>query len=479
LIEFDLRMISRLLIGALVLPLAMAVFGFFLLCSSPEPSGVDGYFYLKQIKSLANDNYFYFQDWSLAFLPPIFLAKLGCTPLNAFRVAQALTWAGLLGLLALWGSQFTFSDDEPPQMRIYAYVLTFVASLVFLPFIELTLEYYKTLFATVLLCAGAYLIFISVYNRRLCQSLGCLLIVLALLSHKSVFLFLGAGGLVWIIGRFSTRRAMIFFASGTVLAGLFLLFYSKAAAYAVALLSFFQSPGQWFDWLKYSSLNSPDRIGLYLLVAGFLVSWGKLRPGIASGRKILLDTLALTALLALHPFQVHTPDGPAYRILLMLPVLILPFAVSLALRLPRYRPQAAAVLGLVYVTFLFSPNQPPRHIYNWSQMENDVRAITAHVHPNDYLIVHHGLEFYVDYITDIRARQFVNSDNDKTVFRIAYIPPNRPDGEARVALEEVLLLAVGADYGLFREEDWQQLTYLFDILPNWKNPVEMKPAHIY
>ena len=68
----------------------------------PGPPGVDGFFYLKQIETLAGGKGFYFKDYSLAFLLPVVITSCLNDSLLAFRLSISFTWFIItLSVLAL------------------------------------------------------------------------------------------------------------------------------------------------------------------------------------------------------------------------------------------------------------------------------------------------------------------------------------------------------------------------------------------
>ncbi|HEY8269330.1 MAG TPA: hypothetical protein VIG33_00455, partial [Pseudobdellovibrionaceae bacterium] len=68
-------------------------------------------------------------------------------------------------------------------------------------------------------------------------------------------------------------------------------------------------------------------------------------------------------------------------------------------------------------------------------LQEEILKINKFVKPEDHLTSHHGLEFFVDYTTDIRSRSFLSDHAEKKAFRIAYIANSwLPDSETQRAL---------------------------------------------
>ena len=73
----------------------LALFIFIRLRPFEDPTGADGYFYLKQIESLSTSGYFYYRDASLAFVPPALLNVLLRDPALAYRLSTLLVFGAI------------------------------------------------------------------------------------------------------------------------------------------------------------------------------------------------------------------------------------------------------------------------------------------------------------------------------------------------------------------------------------------------
>src|SRR5665213_564641 len=63
-----------------------------------DPTGADGYFYLKQILDVSEHFSFYYKDYSLAFALPTLLNAVFHNPLLSYQIACCLVFAGIAWL---------------------------------------------------------------------------------------------------------------------------------------------------------------------------------------------------------------------------------------------------------------------------------------------------------------------------------------------------------------------------------------------
>lgn len=105
-----------------------------------EPSGADGFFYLKQIQSLSESFSFYYQDYSFAFFIPSILNLVLNNPLLSFQLTCILVWAGI-GFLVLKLAEIEFTDKVSKTIfSIFLVILLSVNTLA----IDLSFVFLKT-----------------------------------------------------------------------------------------------------------------------------------------------------------------------------------------------------------------------------------------------------------------------------------------------------------------------------------------------
>jgi hypothetical protein len=100
---------------------------------------------------------------------------------------------------------------------------------------------------------------------------------------------------------------------------------------------------------------------------------------------------------------------------------------------------------------------------------------------SSHLTSHHGLEFFIDYVTNIRSRSFVaEPGSQQKKFRVAFVPPQRTGrGPVRDELLQAALLDLGGGYILLPESDWLQISRDYGMRESWRNPSWQRPAHVY
>ena len=455
---------------------------FWMLSRFPDPSGANGYFYLKQTEVLANQHQFYFKDRSLAFLGLVTLYKLLGSSLFAFRAAISLTFVALLlGMQALMDS-WSDAPEKTPILRLLGFLLISILVCTNDRCIELVLTFYKNFFAlTLFVWALAWFSKNKVFSAAL--------LIAALLSHKSIFLLALVFGASYGVGRFDRKKlfdrkkVIVAFGSVVALLALFLVFFERSQAYLLSLSGYFAKSAVGLQWLKTHLHDDRGFLTLYVSAAIFLLAWFWVRRTTPTQLRFFGDAVWLLILLTIHPFQMPGPGGPAYRILILLPVLLLPFIVTLAFQVrTRSAILLATAVFLVQVTQLNSVRTATfaHFIPNWSSFSGEVQNVKSYVTSSDHLTSHHGLEFYVDYITGIRSRSFISDDPKKESFRLAFVPDWLiSESLARDEINQLKLMDLGKNYVLIHESDWMTIRERYLITSYWKNPEDRRPAFIY
>ncbi|RZA09717.1 MAG: hypothetical protein EOP11_00865 [Proteobacteria bacterium] len=453
-----------------------------------DPSGLNGYFYLKQTKTLATLHSFYFSDHSLSFAPLVLLRWITGSELLAFQLgiclSLALAFAGVLFLV----DAARFSAKEAWIAKVALLIALFSSSF----FSEFSLSFYKNSAALgLVLCAANFCV-----RRRF---LGAALFFLAaFLTHKSVALlgliflalFVGQRSLGFYRRRGITRLELRWLvAVAAVLLAfsfLFLYHFPKAQAFVGFALRSFREPSLRIRWYSQLIELKPSRaleIGAWLLLmAGTLGAWRK----IPSAWRLPVGTVLIFAFIALHPFQPGGPASLGYRLTLMMPLLAPILAFGLTFALPRGWRMAGPLLllgasALTFSPFGFREKAVKREVRPYSRLLSRAMEIKKFVRPEDHLVSHHGLEFYVDYITDIRSRSFLASpDFAGRKFRVVFAPRDSlATAEDRDDLAQETLADLGGGYLLMEEADWELFLAQHAVPYSWKNAIGERPAHVY
>lgn len=454
---------------------------FFRLHAYSDPPGLNGYFYLKQTKTLAEGGVFYFSDHSLAFIPLVLFRLLTGDELLAFQLAVAAAIAFAVAGICFFVNQLRLAGWEKACEKLIVLTALFSSSY----FSEFALNFFKNLLAAALLvwCAGLLL------GKKKKAAAGFFL--LAFLTHKSVallgaiyFLFTAGERLFAEVRERGLGRKVFLLTASFVLAALvfgalFLWHFPKALAFLKYAETTFSGPAARLHWWKGVFSRLPFR-GLEV-VAWIALAGGLLycRPRMNREARSIAATLVVLAVLALHPFQVPGADSLGYRMMLLMPLLLYPMAALLMeqKRIFIFLPFLAAVPVLAPLGF--SVPAVKKQVRAYSEMRADVEKIKETVRTEDHLTCHHGMEFFVDYVTGIRCRSFLASEDfTGRRFRLAFIPSRWKRNEmVDDEIAQVKLLNVGADYVLLPEADWEYLKVNFPR--SWKNPSYRRPSHVY
>ncbi len=453
------------LAAAAVLLLAAALFTAIL--RFPDPPGVDGYFYLRQIESLASGAGFYFKDWSPVFLPPALLTALGVPALDALRASVAVTWALLVVLGGALGARLVAVHEARPRHAWAVAGASTAALASSAPLRELVFEYEKTA-ASIALLLGAALLVVGARGRRARLAFAVALAALALVTHKLAVVFVCAFALAWLLRRLTVRRAAAVAGANALMLGLFFLVFDRAGPFFLAWSRFTTTPARFLAFYAHVAGES------FALVAAFIVSLvgvaayagGRSRAGDAGARAVY-DAGVVLAAVALCPWLLAGPAGFTWRIVLAAPLIWVPFVAAVATRGPCAFAAAAAALVLFSAPVVLDDGLA-RSFPRWSRFDDDVHDIERFVSPADLLVAHHGLELYLAERTGLRARQFVDAREGQRVFRVAHLP------EEHAALDDFALVKLGDEYALFVEEDWRAL----GVAPDPKNPSAHRPAFV-
>ncbi|MGZ3713217.1 MAG: hypothetical protein ACXVBE_15745, partial [Bdellovibrionota bacterium] len=290
--------------------------------------------------------------------------------------------------------------------------------------------------------------------------------------------------------REAAKKTLIFLASAAVVAGIFLILFMLHFPKATAFLAFaensFAAPTARLHWWKDLFLHHHQRsLEVFSWILTLAVLAGAFRNLKTQEKQIFL-VLSGLFLISVHPFQPAGASALGYRFLLLLPLLLIPLAALAYARsgsVLRFLPAFALTIAMApYLSpFAFSSAAVKKEVRPYSTLRADVEKIPSLVSRNDLLISHHGMEFFVDYVTDIRSRSFL-ADPGFTgrQFRLVYMAPDwLKQTSAGDDIDQVKLLDVGRNYFLLEEQDWRAIRDENSLPGSWKNPSHTRPAHVY
>ena len=185
----------------LVTAAILAAVSFLRLHEYADPSGGDGYFYLKQTEWLVKHGQFYHADYSFLFIPLALVAKLTGSPLMAFQFVSCLSYFIILlavGLIAVRSFQI-FSTKQ----KLFLAMTLMIAFSLQMPVQRLTFEFIKNGFAVALLLSSFILLQRSYLKTAL--ALGAL----AALAHKTVAIICLLGILVFLVQKSKIKARFI------------------------------------------------------------------------------------------------------------------------------------------------------------------------------------------------------------------------------------------------------------------------------
>jgi hypothetical protein len=434
---------------------------FYTLSQAQDPAGGDGYFYLKQMEVLAKEWRFYHADYSFIFLPLVILFKISGSSLLAY---QLVTCGSYFLILYVIGVELLNS------FKSYAFVSTvvFLFALGIQPaLLHLCFEFPKNGFAVALLLTGMRL-----YRRRTFIAAN-IFFVLALLTHKIVILFFGLW-LVYYSAAFLKDRKRILGVSVLTFAllGVSLLVFPKFIYHIQNYIQNFK-----IEVIPFFSQESQliSNRNLYLILVWLLMSGWYLKT---EKQELKVPLLAL-AFIPFLPIFSGVNIEIKYRLFLVsfiFSMLLFVYTLPLLKNAILKKGAIAFSLAVLLVSGL-EDNEFP-WITPWSEKITNLNQLQSIVRSSDYLVTHHGLQFYIDYKTPIRARSLLSA-NSEPAYQVAYVPefyhlnPGLSD-----KLRQIELLKMGSEYSLFYFAEFQKLIQQNPILKNWRNHFQVRPAYV-
>ncbi len=464
-----------------LIPVAFSLIFLVYLLYQKVPSGVNGYFYLKQIKYFFETGELYFQDRSLAFVLPFLLRNVLPDDIIAYHLSVGLL---LMAFCVLQVRMTLRLVDVSIKAQGSLWIVLMLSMLFYTHphVLFFGLNFYKNLFAVVFILIGIdqYFIF-SANQKRRSLGLSVIAFILAVLAHKSSLILCG----LWLgaIFVFHFRKQRKFLLLLPVLLALllavFLFYFPKASAYIGFLKSGFHFSTEYVLWLKSQTRLGNFIFGGYLtLVAlvGFLVVTFKTAK---TPYRVYGAWMFCVLLFALLPIHSIGQNQLGYRWLLLSLAVSLPLVAAICM---RYRFIGGILLGLHLGQWMYAV---PLHQYflGFQKYEQDFQKITQYVSQKDYLIAHHGLEFYVDYTTGLRARIFLPEEKpvNGEVFRIVHVPFGVMRWQPmRIEVNQRALLRISREYFLMTEAKWLEARKAALFPPeSWQNPMDKNPGHVY
>ncbi|MES0489356.1 MAG: hypothetical protein ABUK01_05145 [Leptospirales bacterium] len=456
--------------------------------SGDSPTGIDGYYYLKQIETIAQTGQFYFQDHSLAFFPPAFLTFIFPTQsIFILQLSTSLCYAFTLTALFISIHFIVIATGgSESRNKIIYYPLTVVVMVwLTLPFHHFAFTYYKNLFAITLLLWAICFYFQSIEGSQQSKKsvyLSIFLVVLAMFSHKSVFALLTLFLISYVLHQFSIKRFMQLIAVLAGLLALFFLVFARGSAYLLEIIKTFHFQTNFLNWFGNSLRHDKFVIVIYLLCVTIILVYFFVRNKIPTEYKTYTFAVMLFLGITTFPFQKFGYNETSFRFLVLTPLFILPtlvlFVQTTKTKIKYFRLTLPGLLVVFTGFFLLEVGRIQLNFLDWKQLSN-IEKISQHVSHKDHLIAHHGLEYYVNYITGIRARQWKSADEQQQKFRIAFVPNRVMDKHNRKLFATKALLKLNEEYYLVTEEYWQYYRKNYFLVGSWKNPEMQRPPHLH
>ncbi len=458
-----------------------------------DPPGVNGFFYLKQLTVFGENLEFYFRDYSISVIFISFIYKLTHDALFSFQVGVA-GFVGLFGYATHLVVSRILNLNAQPQnnSKMVLAVIVSVSLVMSRPFLEFSFSFYKTLVGITFLIYAIYFLVRALMDKT--RSSGFVFIgfcILAALSHKTILFFISVLGFSYIVNYFSKKNIAV--VGLGILSGLviFFIFFKNGGAYLNhVLLDSWGSPQDELKWwIKMWQARNYICLGLPLTIA---FAWDyfylKNRAVILPSHRLVFDFVLCVSILTWLPIYRAGESELIYRIMLVQISVGLPIILAYFWSL---RDEAKATYGFIFGALAIQAlvARPIDSVYyNYSRFNSNISKIASKLKFGDQLICHHGLEFYVDYMTGIRCQSFVpvlNKNEDELpvqsgeIFRLAYVPYGQKWAQARESVIEKSEEKLGERYYLVKEEVWRKIISENKLRTNWKNPNELRPAFIY
>ena len=460
---------------------AIAIVYFARLRAFGDPTGADGYFYLKQIQSLADSATFYYRDYSLAFAPPVILDLVFKNPLMSYQLATMLVFGGIGGMAVRLVRRIVFQAGA--QNRIWARVFLGYA-LIFFAFANLPLELSLVFLKT---ATGVFFLLLA-WDGVLTVKWGRagVAAVAAILAHKIMLVLVPLAALLLWLRKGRKDRShgswqIILAALGIVLA------FGGALWLQPGLFGHFRELLGRFDFSPFSA-DVFATLPTAAIFSGLLLPWAALalllarRIGEKSrfGGRFLGFCGGLGLLAALLPTGLNS-ESAKYRLVLVAAPFF-PIVLGIALHYGgRFRIAAAALAMVPLLTGLFFNRPLASWVNPWSARMTGTERLVDVLPAGAFIYAPHGAEFYLAYRTPFRPRSLRIDPGSREVYRIAYVAPYVRGGVTGVLQEDLkttALLLLGTEFYLYREADWIALNTKHLFIPHPMNLLPKKPDFV-
>ncbi|MES3036846.1 MAG: hypothetical protein V4736_02985 [Bdellovibrionota bacterium] len=443
----------------------VAVTEFFRLRQFPDPSGADGYFYLKQIQSLSEHANFYYKDYSFAFFLPSVLNVFLRDPLLSYQITVCFFFGAIGSIVYRLTRHLRFKRSFFWRWMSMIFISAFILNNPL--YFELNLVFLKT--------ATAIFFYLAACDRLLMKKnkSGIVFGVLALLSHKVMIIIIPISILLFIFQQLRNFRLV------GILAGFMI---------AAAISGFIFYPG-FSDHLNHALLRADwEKLSLESLLQSF---YGKAALlGAVSGVLALTLTwgsraawfYVVSGLILIAPLAIPDPlntNSISFRFLVMsVPFFLL--TISGSVKRGGWFRATGIVLATISLIGTFEYQRKiDTWVVPWSKRIPKPEEINQVVPTDALLYAPHGVEFYLAYKTPLRPRSFIVSEQGREVFRVAYVAPYKGNGSlAENDMTQLALLELGPEFSVFKESAWLLINDLYMFRPHPMNLLDVKPGFV-
>ncbi len=445
----------------------IAAVSFFRLQNYSDPSGGDGYFYLKQAEVLANSLRFYHADYSFIFIPLALLTKLTGSSLLSYQIIECLSFFTTLSCVGLFISRGLCRFEK---CRPYILVALLTAFSFQTPLLRLNFEFIKNGFAIALVLLATNLF----YER--CLKSALIIAIIAALSHKTVALIIIFSLAIFVLTSPKMNKKLITLVA--LITGAVVAFNPRFSSH----IQYFIKQIRIEPLHSIVNLNS-HLTGPHILLIIFWLTFffTQIRHFYSEPKqnKVIIFNLVFFSLASLLPLFA----GDNYEIKWRLMIFSFCFSFilfNLALAKLKNKKTLIAVIfvSLIFMSYEVKHQSGFPWIISYSNQVPQLISVNQFVRPDDQLITHHGMQFYIDYKTPIRAKSLINL-SDLPKYQVAYLPEFFMQNDTiNDALQQLMLTRLGKSYGLFYYEDFQDLQKQYPYLEHWKNSYKVRPNFV-
>lgn len=474
----------------LLITAAWSAVGFFKIHQFNDPTGGDGYFYLKQLQWLGDHYSYYHRDYSFIFIPMAIIYKLTGQELFPYQLMTSLSYFLILSVVALLFYRVLIKIINKKYWQMILVFCFVILVGLQVPLLKLCFQFVKNGLAVAFLLLA---IFFQLEKRN---RLSILCWVLAGLTHKVLallglgYLLVQAASLVFRSEKRDRSLSVIMSAliGGAVVAIIAVPFVFPSLTKHLSHFISRVSLGSFFIFSENNLIsNTVITLTLMWLIVGVVLHH--------KSHRAMGVCLTIFGLIPFLPLFSGDNIEIKNRLFLMSFVMALfMLLVSLSQRVNQEvlflkgQRQHCLACGLLILSglILLASIQQDRHtlfkefpwVQEWSRKIENLDQLTAMVSPNEEVVTHHGLQFYIDFKTPIRARSLI-AENRQPQYQIAYVPPfYHLNPSLSDELKQIEILNLGPNYGLFEFKEFQQLMRLYPILAHWRNQFQIRPNFV-